>query len=195
MSHINTSALCIIPACAFPIVFWWFCMFCMFCMLPPASLVGCKLFLGRSEASPRSIWLSFPPHRFLCAQDSGPSSQLVMTECFLNNRCQEEEAGCVSAGWLLHVDDDDVSGFLLHAAASLLPRKLSPGKPSNDRDKKTVRPSFLICPPGRQSSENLYIFNFFFYLQPGQQRGNQAFCFFVLIWDFKLNEFLRSALL
>ena len=64
-----------------------------------------------------------------------------MTEaCFLNNRCQEEEAGCVSGGWLLHVDDDDVSafflhvddddvsGFLLHAAASLLPRKLSPGE-------------------------------------------------------------------
>ena len=58
-----------------------------------------------------------------------PSSELVMTEaCFLNNRCQEEEAGCVSGGWLLHVDDDDVSGFLLHAAASLLPRKLSPGE-------------------------------------------------------------------
>ena len=90
-------------------------------MLPPASLVGCKLFLGRSEASPRSIWLTFPLHRFL--------SELVMTEaCFLNNRCQEEEAGCVSGGWLLHVDDDDVSGFLLHAAASLLPRKLSPGE-------------------------------------------------------------------
>ena len=95
----------------------------MFCMFPPASLVGCKLFLGRSEASPRSIWLTFPPFSLR------PSSELVMTEaCFLNNRCQEEEAGCVSGGWLLHVDDDDVSGFLLHAAASLLPRKLSPGE-------------------------------------------------------------------
>ena len=122
MSHI-TSALCIIPACAFTIVFGGFaCFACFACYLPPHLLdanyssAGVKRLPGAfGSVSHRTVFFA-------------PKFELVMTEaCFLNNRCQEEEAGCVSGGWLLHVDDD-VSGFLLHAAASLLPRKLSPGE-------------------------------------------------------------------